>query len=127
MPHQCVRCSIMYDDGAAELLKGCSCGSRFFFYMKKKDIEDAKKLVVDLKPEERLQIEKDVIEIVGGNLDEDKPVILDLETIRLMKPGQYQIDLVGLFRGKPLIYRLEEGKYFIDIASSFKKKEEKDV
>ena len=125
MPHQCVRCSTMYNDGAAELLKGCSkCNSKFFFYIKKTEIEEAKKLTVDLKPEERIQIERDVYDIVGGQLDKDKPVILDLETIRLMKPGQYEIDLVNLFRGKPLIYKLEEGKYFIDIASSFKKKKD---
>ena len=94
--------------------------------MKKADIEESKKLIVDLKPEERIQIEQDVIEIVGNQLDKDRPVILDLETIRLLKPGQYELDLVNLFRGKPLIYKLEEGKYVIDIASSFKKiKEEK--
>src|SRR3989344_2384619 len=121
MPHQCVRCSTMYDDGASELLKGCNCGSRFFFYVKKKDIETAKQLTVDLKPEERLQIEKDVKEIIGETIEDDKPVILDLETIRLMKPGKYELDIVNLFRGKPLIYKLEEGKYFIDIAASFKK------
>ena len=89
--------------------------------MKKTDIEESKKLIVDLKPEERIQIEHDVIEIVGNQLDKDRPVILDLETIRLLKPGQYELDLVNLFRGKPLIYKLEEGKYIIDIASSFKK------
>ena len=122
MPHQCVRCGTLYEDGNAALLKGCSCGSRFFFFMKKQDIEEAKKLTIDLKPEEREQIEKDVTEMVGNQLEKDKPVILDLETIRLLKPGQYELDLVNLFRGKPLIYRLEEGKYVIDIASSFKKK-----
>ena len=116
----------MYDDGAAEILKGCSCGSRFFFYIKKKHIEEAKKLTVDLKPEERVQIEKDILDIVGGDLDEDKPVILDLETIRLLKPGKYELDLISLFRGKPLIYKLEEGKYFIDIASSFRKQDEEE-
>lgn len=125
MPHQCVRCSTMYGDGSAELLKGCSkCGGRFFFYMKKKDIEEAQKLTVELKPEERKQIEKDVYDIVGDELDKDKPVILDLETIRLLKPGQYELDLVNLFRGKALIYKLEEGKYIIDLASSFMKKED---
>ncbi|MBS3143917.1 hypothetical protein J4446_03535, partial [Candidatus Woesearchaeota archaeon] len=32
MPHQCVRCGNMYEDGSEEILKGCSCGSRFFFF-----------------------------------------------------------------------------------------------
>ena len=47
------------------------------------------------------------------------PVVLDLETINILEPGKYELDLVDMFKGKPLVYRLEEGKYVIDIASSF--------
>ena len=35
MPHQCVHCSKLYPDAAQELLKGCECGSHFFYYIKK--------------------------------------------------------------------------------------------
>ncbi len=122
MPNQCVRCGILYKDDAQELLKGCSCGSKFFFYMKKKDIEEAKKMAVSLTEKEKVQIEKDVFDIVGKTIEDDKPVILDLESIRLGRPGQYEIDLVRLFEGKPLIYKVEDGKYLIDIASSFRMK-----
>ena len=38
MPHQCVRCNTIYSDGASEILKGCSCGARLFFYIKKKQL-----------------------------------------------------------------------------------------
>jgi predicted nucleic acid-binding Zn-ribbon protein len=37
----------------------------------------------------------------------------------MLKPGKFEIDLVDLFRGKPLVFKLEEGKYIIDIASTF--------
>ncbi|MEM2478681.1 MAG: Zn-ribbon containing protein, partial [Candidatus Pacearchaeota archaeon] len=50
---------------------------------------------------------------------EQKPVILDLETIRALKPGKFEIDLVKLFKGYPVIFKLEEGKYIIDLASTF--------
>ena len=35
MPHQCVRCNAFFEDGADEILKGCSCGGKLFFFVKK--------------------------------------------------------------------------------------------
>jgi len=122
MPHQCVRCGKFYPDGSKELLQGCSgCGGKFFFYVRKEEIEQAKQLTVDLTQEEKQQIEQDVKDILGDELEEDQPVILELENIRVLKPGKYELDLVDLFKGKPLIYRLGDGKYVIDIESIFKK------
>ena len=120
MPHQCVKCGKMYSDGSKELLKGCSCGSRFFFFMKKGAIERAKKLSVDLTKEDRIQIERDIEDIVElkDNFKEG-PVFLDIESIRVLKPGQYEIDLINLFKKKPLVYKLGDGKYIIDLVSTF--------
>ena len=113
----------MYDDGSKELLRGCKCGSKFFFYMKKEMLEKAKNFTVKLKEDEKKQIEEDVFDLIGENL-KDRPVILDLEVIRVLKPGQYEISLVDIFKGKPLVYRLEEGKYIIDLASTFEIKQD---
>jgi len=123
MPHQCVRCNTFYDDGSEEILKGCSCGGRLFFYIKKSKLEQAKKISqnVKLSEPEKEQIEKDVRELVGTT-DDDVPVVLDVEAIRVSNPGKYELDLVHLFKGEPLIFRLEEGKYMIDIIQSFKNK-----
>ena len=123
MPHQCVRCGKFYPDGSQELLKGCSCGGKFFFYVKKQDIDKAKELTVDLTKEEKQQIEQDVKEIIGDQIEDDQPVVLELENIRVLKPGKYEIDLIDLFKGKPLVYKLEDGKYVIDLLSTFKAKE----
>ncbi len=123
MPHQCVRCGKVYADGSNELLKGCGCGGKFFFFMKEKDLEKARELTVKLTKKEREQIEQDVLELAGEDFDQSKPVILDLESIRVSKPGKYELDLIDLFKGKPLVYRLEEGKYVIDLASTFKAKD----
>jgi predicted nucleic acid-binding Zn-ribbon protein len=66
-------------------------------------------------------MEKDVREIIGVSEQEEVPVILDLESIRVIKPGKFEIDIVNLFNKKrPLIYKLEEGKYIIDLASTLK-------
>ncbi len=117
MPHQCVRCGRIYDDNAPELLKGCSCGSRLFFYIKKDKLEELKKATSKLSEEEKKQIEKDVMDLVGPN--QEQPVILDFESIRILKPGKYELDLVKLFDGKPLIYKIGDGKYIIDIERTF--------
>ena len=124
MPHQCVRCGKFYDDGAEEILKGCPCGGRLFFYINKKKLEESKNIITDLTTKEKDEIEKDVFDLIGIERDIEKPVVLDLESIRILKPGKYELDIVNLFRKRPLIYKLEEGKYLIDLPESFKKKEE---
>ena len=120
MPHQCVRCSKMYDDGSDAILKGCSCGSRFFFYMKKEAIKVAKEMTSKLTVEDKQQLEQDALEFIGEEETPEHPVVLDLESIRMLQPGKFEIDLIDLFKGKPLVYKLAEGKYIIDIASTFK-------
>jgi len=122
MPHQCVRCNTFYDDGSSEIIKGCSCGGKLFFYIKKDKLEQAKKVVKDIKltEAEKKQMEQDVFDLVGSQIDKDQPVILDLEAIKVLKPGKYELDLVHLFKGEPLIFKLEEGKYMIDLVESFK-------
>jgi len=125
MPHQCVRCNSFFEDGADELLKGCSCGGKLFFYIRRERFEAAQKQNTDtisLSDEQKNQIEQDVLDIVGKkDIDVNAPVILDLESVRVVSPGQYELDLVHLFRGDPLIFKLEEGKYMIDVVESFKK------
>lgn len=123
MPHQCVRCNTFYDDGARELLKGCSCGGRLFFFIKKEKLEELKKVSegISLSDEDKQQIEQDIFDLVGSEIDRDQPVVLDLEAIRVLRPGKYELDLVHLFKKEPLIFKLEDGKYMIDIAQSFQK------
>lgn len=126
MPHQCVRCNTLYQDGAQEILKGCGCGARLFFYIKKKNIEEGKELINNLSVEEKKHIEEDVTEILHiKQEEEDRPVILDLEAIRVLQPGKYELDLVHLFKKDPLIIKLEEGKYIIDLGQAFKEGKEK--
>lgn len=122
MPHQCVRCGTFYDDGATEILKGCRCGAKLFFYIKKDKLEQAKKVQesVKLTEKDKVQMEKDVFDLVGSDIDRDEPVVLDLEAIRIKKPGQYELDLVHMFKGEPIIFKLEDGKYMIDVVESFK-------
>ena len=118
--HQCVRCGKMYLDASGELLKGCSnCNGRFFFFISEEAYKNRTQALPELTKEERKQVVEDVQDIIGDRLEKDKPVILEIESINILKPGKYEIDLIDLFKGKPLVYKLEEGKYFIDLVSTF--------
>ena len=122
MPHQCVKCNNFYEDGAQEILKGCSCGGKLFFYIRKSALKKSQEVTEKLTIEDKEQIEKDVFDLIGEKVEKDQPVVLDFESIKVMKPGKYEIDLVHLFKNEPLIYKLEDGKYLIDIPQSFRKK-----
>jgi hypothetical protein len=127
MPHRCVRCGTLYQDGSEEILKGCSCGAKLFFFVKKKDMEQADEIIENLTPKEKEQIENDVYDIIGVKREEDRPVVLDLESIKILKPGKFEVDLVNLFnKDHPLVYKLSEGKYVIDIAESFMRERQKE-
>ena len=127
MPHKCVHCSAIYPDASKELLEGCKCGSHFFFYLNEEQIEKLKTSqkdinISELTNEEKNKIETDVREIMKIN-DEETPVILDLESIRILGPGKFEVDLTNLFsKNRPLIYKLDEGKYIIDLASTLNMK-----
>ena len=72
---------------------------------------------IKIPKEEKRKIEKDIREMAGIE-DEKAPVILDIESIRVLGEGKYEIDIVSLFsKKKPIIYRMEEGKYIIDLTN----------
>jgi predicted nucleic acid-binding Zn-ribbon protein len=128
MPHRCVKCGKIYADASEEILTGCSCGTRFFYYIKQEklnEIEQGKTNEVqdklkELDKTDKVQIEKEIRDITGVE-EPEIPVILDLESVKVISPGKFEIDIINLFNKKrPLIYKLEEGKYIIDLASTLK-------
>ena len=122
MPHQCVRCGKLIEDGSKEILVGCgSCGGKLFFFIKKSRLEELQKTPAsDLSDKDKKQIEKDVVDLIGPEYTEDAPIVLNFESIRVTKPGKFELDLVSLFdEKKPLVYKLEEGKYMVDVATTF--------
>ncbi|MEK6873523.1 MAG: Zn-ribbon containing protein [Nanoarchaeota archaeon] len=128
MPNQCVHCKKIYPDASPEVLKGCSCGSKFFFYINQERLNKAnQEVIIEFKEEDKKTIEQDIREIMNIE-DEEIPVILDLESVRVLSPGKFQIDIVNLFdKNRPIIYKLEEGKYIIDLASGLEKIKKDDL
>ncbi len=121
MAHQCVRCSRIIPAGSREILEGCKeCKGHFFFYIRDDQIEAIKNKIIEIPEKEKKKVEEDIREIVGI-VDEQTPVILDVESIRVMGEGKFELDIAKIFRkDRPLIYKLEEGKYIIDLASTLK-------
>jgi uncharacterized protein len=118
MAYKCVHCSRLYDDGAQEILSGCAdCGRKFFFYIKNEKLKEinSKVSVVELDSEEKEKIEEDVREIAGLE-NEETPVFLDFESVKVLRHGKYLLDVQKLFSGKPQVYQLEDGKYIVDLA-----------
>ena len=129
MPHQCTHCGEIYPDASPELLAGCKCGAKFFYYIRQDRLDELNKInsqeiqdtISELDKSDKIQIEKDIREITGLSEEPDKPVVLDLESVRVLSPGKFEIDIVNLFSKKrPIIYKLEEGKYIIDLASTYR-------
>jgi uncharacterized protein len=124
MPHQCVRCGLMYKDGASEILTGCTCGAKLFYYVRQQVLDSREKLDAELPQlsldkTARKRIEKDIYDIIGDEIDKNMPVVLDVESVRITDEGRFELDLVNLFNSKqPLVYKLEEGKYVIDLPAS---------
>jgi predicted nucleic acid-binding Zn-ribbon protein len=70
--------------------------------------------VLEFDTLDKKRIEEDVRSILKIE-DESDPVILDLESVRVTQPGKFEIDIVSLMNRKPIVFKLEEGKYLIDI------------
>ncbi len=83
-------------------------------------MKKVKEELIVITEEEQKQVEKDIREMAGIT-DEQAPVILDIESVRSIGEGKFELDLSKIFRkDRPLIYKLEEGKYIIDLASTLR-------
>jgi predicted nucleic acid-binding Zn-ribbon protein len=117
MPNKCTRCGKIHPDDSPYLVSGCDvCGSKFFFYIRQDVLNKADKELKKLTQKEIDEIEKDIREIIPEGVDEDETVVLDLEAIRVIKPGKYEIDVTNLFNQKPIVIRMGPGKYELDLS-----------
>ena len=119
MPHQCVHCSKILEIGSKEILEGCdSCKGKFFFYIRDEQAERIRASQEEVLPEfntiDKRKVEEDVRVILKIE-DDEKPVILDLESVKVLGPGKFELDIVSLMNRKPIVFKESEGKYSIDI------------
>mgnify|MGYP001618911980 CR=1 FL=1 len=126
MPYKCIHCSEIYEDGSDEVITGCTkCKSKFFFYIKREKLQEILANTArepQLTEEEKDKMEQNVRDIIGLKNDRETSVFLDFESVKVVKPGKYLLDLERLFSlNKPRVYQLEDGKYIVDLMTKDKK------
>ena len=120
MPHRCTKCGKLYEDGDMSILNGCICGNNKFLYVPKRTIPKEIDLI------EEKEINENEIEIIKtSKSDKDKEE--DIECVRIISPGQYEINIENMLKIDGLIIELrEEGRYIIHLPSLLKKKNKKE-
>jgi predicted nucleic acid-binding Zn-ribbon protein len=140
--HKCIRCGSVYPDNDASILRGCSCGSIFFLFMKNpQDAQQIQEIKQELETKDttleqelfkkieekksrevkklRARVPKEVREKIKRI--KKKEIEFGIETVRIPKEGMYEINIDALMQRRPLII-LEKGRvYFIHLPSLFEK------
>ncbi|HIP25191.1 MAG TPA: hypothetical protein EYG81_01820 [Archaeoglobus profundus] len=115
MPHKCTKCGKMYADGDMSILNGCECGNNRFLYVPKESIPKETNLI-----EKREINENEIIDTRGGYRGDD------IECVRIIAPGQYEINIENILKMDGIIIKLqEEGRYIIHLPSLLKKRSKK--
>jgi predicted nucleic acid-binding Zn-ribbon protein len=126
MPHKCTKCGREYKAGSTEILKGCaSCGGKKFLYVKdteiNKDVLEAKS-ISEIADESH----EDILEIVEPKKKEQVEMYDRVETIRIVSPGTYELNLEKMAQSDQRIVSVgKEGNYIIDLMSMAKDKPKK--
>jgi predicted nucleic acid-binding Zn-ribbon protein len=121
MPHKCTKCGREYKAGSTEILKGCaSCGGKKFLYVKDTEIN---KDVLEEKSISEIADEshEDILEIVEPKKKEQVEMYDRVETIRIVSPGTYELNLEKMAKSDQRIVSVgKEGNYIIDLMSMAK-------
>jgi hypothetical protein len=104
MPHRCTKCGREYQDGDMQILQGCECGNNKFLYVPKE------------KRDIREQLE--MLEIKSSDAG--------IESVKIIAPGQYEINLDKIFTRDEIIIALQQdGRYMLHLPSLLKRRKKK--
>ncbi len=123
MSHKCLRCNKIYEDNDPSVIKGCDCGSIFFFYIRDKSefdkFQEIQQNLENQKTSLEFELEK---EFIKSQNDKNH---FGVETIKNPIDGVYEINLDALMKKQPLVI-LKQGKtYLIHLPSAFEKVKER--
>jgi uncharacterized protein len=124
MPHKCARCERIYDNNAPELLKGCTCGSKLFLFLRDKPGRTEADTIKVLREKKIKASDADWLDKeFGDRLADSKGTIrLDIENMIRIDEGKFTLDIASLMSGNPVVIRADEGVYYIDIPYAMKRK-----
>lgn len=135
MPHKCTRCENIFKDGAVAILNGCpNCGWNKFLYVR--DENEPKTEIVSEQDEQHpaKKFVKEVDEFLidqGVEVKEIKemdqePESERIESVRILGPGSYELNLDALLERKEIILAIkEDGSYIVHLPSVFNAKKKK--
>ncbi|MDY6932348.1 MAG: Zn-ribbon domain-containing protein [Halobacteriota archaeon] len=116
MPHKCTKCGQLFKDGDKNILSGCPvCGWNKFLYAPEGTQE-----------KETTNIEE-VIETDSPKVEETHPTPVSdrLESVRILGPGSYEVNIRALLERDEIVVALkEDGRYIINLPSVFGKKKD---
>jgi len=131
MSHKCLRCGNVYQDNDTSILRGCSCGSIFFLFMKTpQDLIQIEEMQKELQTKDTT-LEKELTKHIEEKkldtkekLAKEKIEVIDLEAAKKVKFKE--VKLKGKRKRKKFgietIRIPKEGVYEINIDALMKKK-----
>ena len=126
MPHQCLKCGEIYEDGSKYVLEGCpKCGGRIFLYTRKPLPERTRKKILKKIEKEEISFEGKKFEEIMKEIEERRQKAIEevkkqkerVESIKVEDVGEYEINLERLMEGGIIVEK--EGTYFIYLPSLF--------
>lgn len=150
MPHRCMDCKNTVESGSIDLKMGCPiCGCKKFQYVRpRKDAKQASPTVAEFvaNAEKVARAEYEASRTTRENLEKsgetaatkpetkaEKPPEIPaarqpdprqegprIESVRIIEPGTYDINLPVMMSRKELVMSKEEGVYFVDLPSALK-------
>jgi uncharacterized protein len=120
MPHKCVQCGRDYKDASPVILRGCeSCGGRKFLYVGESDRN--KDIMLEQSAEALANETPDQVLIVNTELDVVKESRERVESIRIIAPGTYELNIEKLASSDERVVGIgAEGNYLLDLHSMIK-------
>lgn len=128
MPHRCTGCNTLFPD-ARYLKDGCPvCGCGKFIYEKGKGRKETRTEPDSkpLEPETPRKISDDKNTDVKKEISKDTQESDSLESIRILEPGRYDLNLSRLIESDDRVVRLgSEDSYRLDLHSMIRQKRKK--
>jgi hypothetical protein len=127
MPHKCVQCGRDYKDASPVILRGCeSCGGRKFLYVGENDRN--KDIMLEQSAEALAKETPDQVLVVSTGADEKKEARDRVESIRIIAPGTYELNIEKLANSDERVVGIgTEGNYLLDLHSMIKPGKDKKI